>query len=415
MDHMDENRIPVKDAPENEHPVPPAPKAHPAAHANKSSSGSKTFLFGFLGAALACVIAFFGLGLYSNLGIIEGGTTLGTEVATQIIADEEGETLAELVADKALPSIVAVDVYTTSTPQLDLFGRNTNPDTGELVQSSLGSGVVLSEDGYIITNYHVIEGAERLSVTVEGEQYEAEVVGTDPSSDIAVIKAVGTNNLTPIEIGTSSDLKTGQWVMTLGSPFGYEQSVATGIVSAVSRSQIVESGNGSSASVYVNMIQTDAAINPGNSGGALVDSNGRLIGINTLIASGSASYSGVGFAIPIDYAIVIAQQIIDGITPTHSQLGVSLASVTSDLAERYDLDINEGAYVTQVYEGSGAAEANIEAGDIITKFGDETIESASDLMIAVRTHNPGDRVTVEFNREGRTETVEVTLGSDATS
>ena len=183
--------------------------------------------------------------------------------------------------------------------------------------------------------------------------------------------------------------------MTIGSPFGLEQSVATGIVSATSRSQIVNAstdqyGNSTGEStIYPNMIQTDAAINPGNSGGALVDADGKLIGINTLITSYSGNYSGVGFAIPVNYAVNLAQQIIDGKTPTHAQLGVSLSTVNAQNAKRYGLSVDEGAYVAAVSEGSGAAEAGLQEGDIVTKFDGKDVASASDLMLDVRSKNPG--------------------------
>lgn len=220
--------------------------------------------------------------------------------------------------------------------------------------------------------------------------------------------------------------------MSIGSPFGLEQSVATGIVSATSRSQIMSNsessgsdgygyGYGGSSSqsggytIYPNMIQTDAAINPGNSGGALVDSNGKLIGINTLITSYSGNYSGVGFAIPVNYAVNIAQQIIEGKTPTHAQLGVSLSTVNSQNAKRYGLKVDSGAYISAVNSGSGAAEAGLEEGDIVTKFDGNSVSSASDLMLDVRSKNPGDKVTLEVNRNGDTKQVEVTLGSDESS
>ena len=243
-------------------------------------------------------------------------------------------------------------------------------------------------------------------------------MGSDPSSDIAVVKAKDASGLTPIEIGDSDDLIIGEWVMTIGSPFGLEQSVATGIVSATSRSQIMDSSTdqyGQSTgetTIYPNMIQTDAAINPGNSGGALVDADGKLIGINTLITSYSGNYSGVGFAIPVNYAVNLAQQIIDGKTPTHAQLGVSLSTVNAQNAQRYGLSVDSGAYVAAVSEGSGAAEAGLKEGDIITKFDGENVESASDLMLDVRSKNPGDKVTLEVNSNGETKQVEVTLGSD---
>ena len=167
----------------------------------------------------------------------------------------------------------------------------------------------MTEDGYLITNNHVVDGGSAYKVTIAGNTYDAELVGTDPSSDVAVLKAKDASGLTPMEIGDSDNLTVGEWVMTLGAPFGLEQSVATGIVSATSRSQIMDasesmqSGGSGETTIYPNMIQTDAAINPGNSGGALVDDEGKLIGINTLITSYSGNYSGVGFAIPVNYAV----------------------------------------------------------------------------------------------------------------
>ncbi|MEG0504398.1 MAG: trypsin-like peptidase domain-containing protein [Raoultibacter sp.] len=376
-------------------------------------------MLAFAGAALACIIALSGFGIYSAVtggSGSSGSTVLGSTSNTSINATDEDQTLAEAVAQKSLPSVVAIDVYTNQSANMYGFGSgSSSSNSGSLTQSSLGSGVVLSEDGYIITNNHVVEGAAALKVTIEGNQYDAEIVGTDASSDLAVIKAKDASGLTPMEIGSSDDLIIGEWVMTLGSPFGLEQSVATGIVSATSRSQIMESETGGETAIYANMIQTDAAINPGNSGGALVDSDGKLIGINTLITSPSGAFAGVGFAIPVNYAINIAQQIISGETPTHAQLGVSLSTVNEQIAQRYGLSVNEGAYISQVSAGSGAAEAGVQVGDIITKFNGQAITSASDLMLDVRSMSPGDKVTLELNRDGKTETVEVTLGSDGST
>jgi putative serine protease PepD len=205
--------------------------------------------------------------------------------------------------------------------------------------------------------------------------------------------------------------------MTIGSPFGLEQSVATGIISATSRSSIIDQSTAASsgidtALIYPNLIQTDAAINPGNSGGALVDANGKLIGVNTLITSYSGNYSGVGFAIPSNYAINLAQEIIEGKTPTHAQLGVNLSTVSSETAARYGFKVTSGAYVSNVVSGSGAADAGLEVGDIITGFDGKSISSASDLLLAVRTKSPGDTVSITFNRDGQDKTVDVVLGSD---
>ena len=409
-------------------PVVNPQQPHPA----KPSTG-RTFGTAFAGAALACVIAFGGFTAYQNVTGTPSGSnvTLGASTNTEIQAQSTDDTLPEAVAQKCLPSVAAIDVYTQQT-STDMLGRSTS-SSGTLTESSLGSGVVLSEDGYIVTNNHVVAGADALKVTVGGEEYDADVVGTDESSDIAVIKLRNASGLTPVEIGDSDNLTIGEWVMSIGSPFGLEQSVATGIVSATSRSQIMsnsESGGGSDGygygyggsssqsggyTIYPNMIQTDAAINPGNSGGALVDSNGKLIGINTLITSYSGNYSGVGFAIPVNYAVNIAQQIIEGKTPTHAQLGVSLSTVNSQNAKRYGLKVDSGAYISAVNSGSGAAEAGLEEGDIVTKFDGNSVSSASDLMLDVRSKNPGDKVTLEINRNGDTKQIEVTLGSDESS
>lgn len=370
-------------------------------------TGVKIFLLGFLGAVVACALAF---GVYFALGKNSSSVTLGSDGSgTNITVTGDDATLAEAVAQKALPSVVNINVYTASQSQAQGFMRSSS--TQEYTQSSLGSGVILSDDGYILTNYHVIEGADKLQVVASGGEYEAKVVGTDPSSDLAVIK-IEASGLPAVEIGSSSDLVTGEWVMAVGSPFGLEQSVSTGIVSAVSRSSSSLYSSESEA-IYTNMIQTDAAINPGNSGGALVDKNGKLIGINTLIASTSGSSSGVGFAIPVDYAMKIAEQIIAGQTPSHAQLGVSLTTVNSSVAARYNLPVSEGAYVTRVTSNSGASKAGIAEGDIITKVGDSKVTSASDLIIAVRSHNPGDTVSVTFNRSGSEQTVDVVLGTDS--
>lgn len=413
----------------------PQPPHHTAGQVTyeKKSHGGRTFLLAFAGAAVACAIGLGGFGVWqaatggtSSSNDSGQSTQLGSQNSSSINATdaEADQTLAEAVAEKDLPSVAAIDVYTNQSSMSGMYGYgagNSGSSSDTLTQSSLGSGVVLTEDGYIITNYHVISGGDAFKVTVGGEEYDAEVVGSDPSSDIAVIKAKDASGLTPIEIGDSDDLIVGEWVMSIGSPFGLEQSVATGIVSATSRSQIMDAstdefGNSTGeTTIYPNMIQTDAAINPGNSGGALVDADGKLIGINTLITSYSGNYSGVGFAIPVNYAVNLAQQIIDGKTPTHAQLGVSLSTVNAQNAQRYGLAVDAGAYVAAVSADSGAAQAGLQEGDVITKFDNEKVESASDLMLDVRSKNPGDKVTLEVNRNGETKQVEVTLGSDESS
>lgn len=386
--------------------------ASPAPSSKKTFA--KTFAAGFAGAALALVI---GVGGIAGFKAMTGGAQpagLGAASSTNVSASDTDPTLAEAVAAKALPSIVSIDVYQRASSSAQSgFGFEV-PGAGAdgaLQQASLGSGVVISEDGYIITNNHVVEGADALKVTVNGQEYDAQVVGSDASSDIAVIKADATG-LTPIEIGSSSDLQVGEWVMSLGSPFGLENSVSEGIVSALQRSTTMQDETTGETVIYPNMIQTDATINPGNSGGALVDADGKLIGINSMIQSASGSSSGVGFAIPVDYAMNLAQQIIDGKTPTHAQLGVSMAQIDPQMARYYGLATDSGVYVANVYEGTGAADGGLQRGDIITAFDGKPVASPSDLQLMVREKNPGDTVDVVVNRDGAEQTLSVTLGSD---
>ena len=287
-----------------------------AQHAAPKGNGGKTFLIAFAGALVACVLAF---GVWGIAGaMIPDGSSSGTSSVvtdpstgeTTVIAPSEDPTLAEAVSAKCLPSVAAITVYADASQNdamSQYFGYQyggQSEGSGELVAYSQGSGVVLTEDGYIITNNHVVEGGSAYEVMVAGETYEADLVGTDPSSDVAVLKAKDASGLTVMELGDSDNLTIGEWVMTLGSPFGLEQSVATGIVSATSRSQIMDasesmqSGGSGETTIYPNMIQTDAAINPGNSGGALVDDEGKLIGINTLITSTPATTPASGSPFP---------------------------------------------------------------------------------------------------------------------
>lgn len=383
--------------------------------AKRASGWVNTLISGVIGAVIATATTV----AISAAGILPTGGTQQVESsnAATVVASTDGGTtinvtgddvsLPEVVAAKSLPSVVCIYVY----QEQNAYGWFGQESAGEQM-SGLGSGVILSEDGYVITNYHVIEGESSLKVSVNNEQYDAEVVGTDPSSDLAVIKINGAEGLTPIEVGSSSDLVVGEWVMTVGAPYGMEQSVGAGIVSAVSRSSASLQDTDGGA-IYANLIQTDAPINPGNSGGALVDKNGKLVGINTLTASYSGSNSGVGFAIPSDYAVSIANQIIAGEEPSHAQLGVSIVSVDAATAQRYGLSVNEGAYVAAAY--AGAAEAGIEEGDIITKINGKKVTSGTDVILAVRSSKVGDTVSVEFNRNGETKTVDVVLGSDTES
>jgi putative serine protease PepD len=280
-----------------------------------------------------------------------------------------------------------------------------------------GSGIIISDDGQILTNNHVVaavaDGGD-LSVTFsDGSQADADIVGRDPATDLAVIKAKDVSGLTPATLGSSADLNVGDTVLAIGSPLGLDGSVSAGIVSALDRSIQLggeESnspfgGQSSSTPAVIDAIQTDAAINPGNSGGALVDTDGKVVGINTAIASlaagptGEGGNIGVGFAIPIDSARDIAAQLVKDGKVTHAYLGVRIA----------DADTGSGALVGGVVEGAPAAQAGLAEGDVITKVGDQDITDATDLTAAIRTFTPGDKVTITYTRDGETRTADVTL------
>ena len=347
----------------------------------------KTLLVGLLGGALGAgaltgVLMLTGLVGPASTQVVSGDAT------QQITIDpaDEDTTVANAVAAKALPSVVTV--YCTF------------PE-GE----GMGSGVIYDTDGNIITNNHVIEDAESISVSYNGKSYDAALVGTDPSSDVAVIHVdFGGDEVTPIEHGDSDALQVGDWVMSVGSPFGLENSVSQGIVSALSRSTLLENSTGNT--LYTNLI------NPGNSGGALVDAEGKLVGICTLFSSDTESFAGIGYAIPGNYAMEIADKVIAGETVTHAYIGLSMQTVTAANALRNGLSVDQGAYVVEVTEGSPAAEAGIEVGDVITSIDGEPISSADGAILAVRSHDIGDTVEVVVMRGDQERTFEVTLGSD---
>lgn len=362
----------------------------------KQGKGGKQFLFGLLGGlvgAAALVLALVGFGVIGgSRPSSSSGSASGATQQITINASSEDATVAQAAAAKALPSVVSV--YCT-------YGD----------AEGSGSGAILDSDGNIVTNYHVVEGAQTITVTIEGKSYDATVVGTDSSSDLAVIKAdLDGDTVTPIEIGDSSQLTVGSWVMSVGSPFGLEQSVSSGIVSALYRNELMTSTSGET--IYTNLIQVDAAINPGNSGGALVDSEGKLVGICTLYSSDTESFAGIGFAIPGNYAVDIANKIISGEPVTHAYIGLTMQTVNAYNAQRNHLSVNQGAYVVEVMDGSPAEEAGIEAGDIVVKMDDDEITSADGMILAVRSHSIGDTVKVTVMRGDDEMTFDVTLGSD---
>jgi S1-C subfamily serine protease len=278
-------------------------------------------------------------------------------------------------------------------------------EVGGPVGRGSGSGVILRNDGYVLTNAHVVDGAQAVRVTLpDGHIYDGEVVGADARSDLAVVRLDGAADL-PVPDFAETTPRVGDLAIAIGSPFGLEGSVTSGIVSALNRS-LPGRGN-----TLVDMIQTDAAINPGNSGGALVNGDGQVIGINTAIISRSGANDGIGFAIPISTALPLAEQLIDSGFVEHAQLGIQGQDVDPAAAELYNLGVLHGALVAMVAPDGGAEEAGLQRGDIITAIDDDPVTSMADLAGQVSRRAPGDVVTLTLMRAGEEMTLDVTLGS----
>jgi putative serine protease PepD len=314
----------------------------------------------------------------------------------------------EAVAAKVTPAIVSVSIQQ----------QGVNPFTGQPIsQSGNGSGVIIRSDGYILTNNHVVEGASRITIRFGTQDLVARVIGADSSTDLAVVK-VNRTGLPVAQLGNSSALHVGQTVIAIGSPFGLDKTVTLGIISALARSEAAGGRNGVTA--YSNLIQTDAAINPGNSGGALVDDSGQVIGINALIQSpsgsvGAAQSAGIGFAIPIDFAKDVADQLIATGTVQHPYLGVATVPLDAALAMQFGVSATSGAIIQLVQPGSPAERAGLKVNDVILKIGDKAISGSEDVFTAVRGHKVGDRISVVIERKGKQLTIDVTLGSDKTA
>jgi putative serine protease PepD len=306
----------------------------------------------------------------------------------------------EKVAHNVLPSVVMIQVS----------GPN---------GAGSGSGIILSGDGKILTNNHVVALAGKsgsLNVSFnDGSHAAAHVLGTDPLTDTAVIQAQGVSGLTPATLGHSSSLQVGQSVVAIGSPFGLDATVTSGIVSALDRPVDVGTVSQGNATVYP-AIQTDAAINPGNSGGPLVDLAGQVVGIDAAIQTATDTTSqgepgsiGLGFAIPIDEVLPIVQQMIKGETPTHARLGIGVENAPTSSGT----PIAQGARIQKVDAGSAAESAGLKVGDVITKVDSHAITTSDSLVATIRSYRPGDSVTVTYTRGGSTHTVRATLDSDA--
>ena len=348
-----------------------------------------------------------------------GGTVGGTSiVAVQEAAPGSAGDLRKPgsysdAARKALPSVVHIfttqEVKAPQNPFLnDPFFRHFFGDRFDLQpqrRSGLGSGVIVSADGYILTNNHVVEAADEIEVeTQDGRKLKARVVGADPDSDLAVVRVSPTNGvkLPAVTFAPAESLRVGDVVLAIGNPFGVGQTVTHGIVSALGRSHL-------GINTFENFIQTDAAINPGNSGGALVDSNGHLAGINTAIYSQSGGSMGIGFAIPVSLAKSVMEQIIKTGIVTRGWIGVEVQEITPELAETFKLPSTQGALIAGVMRGSPADRAGIKPGDILLAVADKPIGDAQSMLGVIAAQTPGQQAQVKISRAGKQFDLTVTI------
>jgi len=324
----------------------------------------------------------------------------GAPPATVLTVQEESATI-DVVA-KVGPSVVTV--VNLKTPQWDFFGNLRQPQ-------SLGSGVVIAPDGYVVTNNHVVEGNASLSViTASGEKYDAELVGADDLNDLAVLRIVGNPGLPMVELGDSDALVQGQRVVAIGSALGeFKNTVTVGVVSGLDRS--IDMGEGFRME---GLIQTDAAINHGNSGGPLVNLQGQVIGINTLIIRGDGTTydvaEGLGFAIPSNTVRVITAQLIQYGYVRRPYLGISHVELTPGMARYYGLSVTQGTLVVRVVRGSPADRAGLKPGDVLLAINDETLDAEHPFLNVLLHHQPGETVTLRVNRYGQDLTLQATLG-----
>ena len=295
-------------------------------------------------------------------------------------------------------------------PLFEFFKRFQGPGGGgpgqrEMPMRGQGSGFIVSADGLILTNAHVVRDAKDVTVKLtDRREFQAKVLGADPKTDVAVLK-IDAKNLPVVPLGSARDLKVGEWVLAIGSPFGFENSVSAGVVSAKGRSLPDDS--------FVPFIQTDVAVNPGNSGGPLFNSRGEVVGINSQIFSRTGGYQGLSFAIPIDLATQVKDQIVATGKASHARLGVAIQEVNQTLADSFKLDTPEGALVSSVESGGPADKAGLRVGDVIRKVNGQTIVASGDLPALIGQSTPGAKVKLEIWRQGQREELSASLG-DAT-
>ncbi|MDP5171348.1 MAG: Do family serine endopeptidase [Bacteroidia bacterium] len=386
----------------------------------QSMSNGKLLSFLLLAAVLGSTLT---LGVYRYLGDDQKSTVLRVahdSAAPAVVSryDENGDNLPTFTyaAEKVMPSVVHIKstvmrsaAQNIPDPFRDFFGGDSpfgmRPNASPTPQVGTGSGVIISEDGYIVTNNHVIDQAEDIEVSLsDNRTYKAKLIGTDPSTDIALIK-IDATDMPAITLGNSDQVRVGEWVLAIGNPFNLNSTVTAGIVSAKARNINILHDQ----SAIESFIQTDAAVNPGNSGGALVDLNGNLIGINTAIASPTGSYSGYSFAVPVTIVRKVMEDLLEYGTIQRAFLGVIIRSVDGNLAKEKGLDFTSGVYVDSLMDNGAAKDAGVKKGDVIIGVNGLEVKTSSELQVAVGTLRPGDLVKLKVMRDGDEKELSATL------
>jgi serine protease Do len=375
----------------------------------------------FLAAVLGSVVT-----LVSNEWVYKDDAAAKVEYVSEVPAAKVAYTVNEngemapldftVAAEKVMPAVVYIrstqeginrsEEVQSIDPFRDFFG----PRGPQGPSQSSGSGVIISESGYIVTNNHVVQDADMVEVTLyDNRTFKAEVIGTDPDTDLALVK-VNEKGLPSLSFVDSDKAKVGEWVLAVGNPYNLNSTVTAGIISAKGRNiNILNRNSGEGSTAIESFIQTDAAINPGNSGGALVELNGGLLGINTAIASPTGSYSGYGFAVPSNIVSKIVEDLMKFGAVQRGWLGVSIGSVNSQIVKEHDLQVREGAYISGFAEKSSAKESGLKEGDVVVKIDETPIRSSTALIEYIGRHRPGDKVNMIVNRNGNELTIPVVL------
>ena len=414
---IDENGFIKPDAEETEHPdtsntvegyitpeTPPTVQGYstplpPSQPTRPSNPGRVLLVWGLIiGLLLGSVLG----GILGNYVVMSNPGTFpwARTVSTTYPGTSSSGTTIVTTEEQAIEN--AVKIASPAVVQINITSVSQNPfgfSSGQ--QEGLGSGFIITSDGYVLTNNHVVENATKITVMLkDGREFRGQVVGTDSTSDVAVVKISGTN-LPTVQLGDSSTLTVGQKVIAIGNPYGLSQTVTAGVVSALERNI-----QASQSETLVGVVQTDAAINPGNSGGPLIDLSGHVIGINTMIYQNA---QGLGFSVSVNTAKKVYDAIIKNGKVTWPALGIQGATLTTSITEQYNLKVSQGVYIVQITSGSGAQAAGLKAGDVISAIDGKSMTTIDGVLTYIRSRSVGDTVQVVVDRNGTTETFSVTL------